>query len=71
MYHCGFHGNLVTIALMYVAKVFGPKEGSLTPNINPVSLKTNELMRYYCGCHGNLVTMARKYVAHAYYPEEG
>ena len=26
MYHCGFHGNLVTIATRFVAEAYHPKE---------------------------------------------
>ena len=63
MYHCGCHGNLVTIATRYAADAYLPKE---PPNMDSFQLKTRELLTYHCGCHGNLVTIATRYVADAY-----
>ena len=52
-YHCCCHGNIVTIASMYLADASYPKESSV-PNMSPIPLMTKELMRYHCGYHGNL-----------------
>ena len=52
-YHCGCHDNIVTIASMYLADAYYPKESSV-PNMSSIPLKTKELMRYHCGYHGNL-----------------
>ena len=43
--HCGCHGNLVTIAMRYVADVYY-KQTSTMPNIKSIPLKTKELQRY-------------------------
>ena len=64
-YYCGCHGNLVTIAIRFVANVYCPIQ-----NMDSIQLKPNELLTYYCGCHGNLVTIAARYVADAYCPKE-
>ena len=54
-YHCGCHGNLVTLAMW--------------PNIKSIQLETKELLTYHCGCQGNLV-IAMRYVTAAYYSKE-
>ena len=68
IHHCGCHGNLVIIAMRYMADAYCPNEP-------PYQIWTQynlkkELLTYYCGCHGNLVTMAMRYVADAYCPKE-
>ena len=40
-------------------------QGSSVPNMNPIPLKTEELLRYHCGYHGNLGTIATEYVGDA------
>ena len=56
-YHCGCHGNLVTIAMRYKADAL-LSQGTSIPNMDSIPLKTKELVTYYSGCHGNLVTIA-------------
>ena len=66
MYHCGCHGNPVTIAMRYVADPCHPKEP-------PYQIWTQYDIRQrsywynYCGCYG---TIATRYVADAYHPIE-
>ena len=45
-------------------------QGTSTPNMDLIQLKTKELLTHHCSCHGNLVTMATKYVADTYCPKE-
>ena len=40
MYHCGCYGNLITIATLYVADAYHPKES--IPNIDSIQLKIKE-----------------------------
>ena len=67
MYHCGYHGNLVTIAMRYAADAYHPREP-------PYQIRTqydtrqSELLTYHCGCHGNLITITTTYVADAILP---
>ena len=65
-YHCGCHGNLVTVATRYVVDAHCLKEPPYS-----ILLMTKELLMYHCGCHGNLVTIAMRYVADAYRPKAG
>ena len=50
MFYSGCHGNLVTIAMRYMADAYCPNEPPYQ-----IWLKTKELLPYYCGCHGNLL----------------
>ena len=50
-YHCGCHGNLVTIAMRYAADAFISKNLHSKYKLN--TLKTKELLRFQCGCYGN------------------
>ena len=47
-YYCGCHGNLVTIAVRYVADAIA--------NMDSIRLKINELLMFYSGCHVSIVT---------------
>ena len=40
------------------------------PNIQPIELKTEELLTYLCGYHGNLVIIVTRYVADAIVPKK-
>ena len=66
-YHCGCYGNLVTMAMRYVADTYHPKEPPYQI-VDSLQHKTKELLTFHCGCFGNLVTIATKYVAGVYYP---
>ena len=63
-YYYGCHGNLVTIAMRYVADAYCPKDPPYQI-WTQYNLKTKDLLTYYCGCHGNLVTIATRHVANA------
>ena len=69
MYHCGCHGNLVTISSEVYGRCLTSQRTSM-PNMDSIRLKTKELLMYHCGCYGNLVTIATLYVADAYHPKE-
>ena len=69
IHHCGCHGNLLIIAMRYMADAYCPKEPPYQI-LDSIRLKTKELLTYCCGCHGNLVTIAMRYVADAYCPKE-
>ena len=68
MFYSGCYGNLVTIAMRYVADAYCPKEPPYQIWIEYAFRQ--ELVTYYCGCHSNLVTIATRYVADAYHPKE-
>ena len=67
MHHCCCHGNLVTIAMRYVADALSSQRTSIS-NTDSIRHKTKELLMYHCGCHSNLVTIATRYVADAILP---
>ena len=69
MYHCGCHGNPVTIATRYVPDAYRLKEPSYQI-WTYYNLRQKELLTYHSGCHGSLVTIAMRYVADAYHPKE-
>ena len=66
-YHCGCHGNLVTIAMRFVSNVYCPKNLHTKYGLNTTQYKG--VIDIYCGCHGNLVTIAMRLVADAYFPK--
>ena len=69
MYHCGCHGNLVTVAMRYVADAYRPKEPPYQI-WTQYDIRQSELLTYYYSCRGNLVTIATRYVVDAYHPKE-
>ena len=66
-YHCGCHGNLVTIAMRYVADAYHPKEPPYQIWAQ-YDIRQSELLTYHCCCQGNPVTIATRYVAGAILP---
>ena len=66
-FSCGCHGNLVTIAMRFVANAYCNKEPpyQIWNQYNSLQFKTKELLTYYCGCYGNLVTITTRYAADA------
>ena len=69
MFHCGCHGNKVTIGMRYEAEPIVPMNLHTKHGLNMTS-KTKELLMYCCGCHGNPVTIPTRYVPDAYRPKE-
>ena len=67
-YYCGCHGNLVTIAMRFVADAYSHKGLHTKYGLNMTQDK--KFLTYYCGCHGNLVTITTRLEADAYCPKE-
>ena len=67
-FHCGCHGNKVTIAMRYEIEPIVPKNLHTKHGLDMTYDK--RVIDVSCGCHGNLVTIATRYVADAYHPKE-